>query len=242
MNIKDLDIRDLDTSRFQYDPKNPYDIERLKRDIPEFAEHPTIDNKKIKAFDQDDAVRYVILLYDRESQLRREYTKIRQRKAVAAAYAGFKPSAKGEFRKDVERILIGQSPEVNKMIVRYVMSYNDPDQMALEMYIEMFQRNAAAMLQNIADPMEYKRIHEVTEKLKASISELTQKLLGGQDESSIIKELYADLQKLRETMMPEYVAEIRAKGQDLEYNPYGSYEPEPLRLVKQDHEFKANEE
>ena len=238
------DIRDLNTSKFLYDPQDPSEIKRLKSEIPEFGAIPTNGGKKIKpALDHGAVINYVLLMYDKESQLRREYPKIRQRKIAAAQYAGFKIiQTQRAFRKDVEDILIGQSPEVNQMIVKYVMSYNDPDQMALEMYTEMFQRNAALMLQSIADAAEYKRMHDITERLKNSIDELTKKALGGQDEASIRKELYAELERLRESMMPEYIADKRSRGEDLEYSPYGGYKAEPLRLVQQDHEFKADEE
>ena len=235
-----MNIKDLDTSKFLYDPKKPSELKRLREESPEFAELPTLEGDRVR-LDQDALNRYVVLMYDKESQLRREYPKIRQRKAAAAQYAGFNLNKKREFRREVEQMLIGQIPEVNRMIVKYVLKYNDPDQLALEMYYEMYQRQVALMLQGIADPSDYKKIHEVSEKLRTSIAELSEKTLGGQDEASIIKELYADLENLRESMMPEYIADKLAKGEELGYNPYGGYEPEPLKLVQQEHRYKAGE-
>lgn len=243
------DINDLNTSGFQYDPKDPAELERLRVDIPEFAERPRMFDKSGKLtekkapIDLDSINRYVLLMYDKASQLRREYPKIRQRKTAAAQYAGFSIiRTRRAFRKEVEQMFIGKLPEVNQMIVKYILSYNDPDQLALEMYYEMYQRQSAAMLQSIADPKEYKVIFEISEKFRKAISELTNKTLGGQDEAEIIKELYADLGRLRDTMMPEYIADSISKNEELIYNPYGTYKPEPLTLTEQEHIYKADDE
>lgn len=226
-------IKDLETGKLLYDPKKVEELERLRKDVPEFDVELDINS--------DNVAKYVILMYDMESPLRKEYTKLRERKAVAAQYAGFNLSRKNEhFPKQIEQMLIGNIPEINVMIVKYLKLFNDPDFSALAGYLELFDVNVAELLKGASDTEKHKPLYDMTEKLRQIIRELTDKTFGGQDDDMLIRELYRSIESVKESLMPEFIARKLADGGDFPYNPYGDYEPEPLKLkIDEEQVFKG---
>ena len=227
------DIKDLDTEKLLYNPKKKSDIEKLKEDVPEFNVELDINSENV--------AKYVILMYDMVSPMRKEYPKFREREAISAQYAGFKIGKRGTFTKEVENMLIGKNDKVNVMVVKYLSLFNNPDYTALMTYMKVFEENAKEGMRGTMDSKEYKAYHDTTEKYRVSIVYLTDKVFGGKADDDLIKELYREIERVKESIMPEYVADKLARGEEYPCNPYGDYEPEPLELINEEEIFKDEE-
>ena len=227
------DIKDLDTEKLLFNPKSKEDLEKLRKDVPEFDVETELN--------KDNVARYVILMYDIGTPMRKEYPKFREREAISAQYAGFKIGKKGHFTKEVEGMLIGKNDEVNAMIVKYLTLFNNPDYTALMSYIKVFEENAKEGMRGTMDSTKYKSYHDTTEKYRVSIVYLTDKVFGGKADDDLIRELYRDIEKVKELLMPEFIAKKLADGEEYPYNPYGDYEPEELELINEEEIFKDEE-
>lgn len=229
-----MELKDLKLNRLLYDPSKDTDLIRLKKEYVEF-------NTPVRGLEANKILRYVILMYDRNSELREEYPNIHQRKAIAAQLAGFSLNKNRKFPEVIEEMLLGKIKEVNIMIVKYILLYPDPDALALEVYYEMIVRQSTLTMGKIADPREYKDILANTENLRKKISELTQSVFGGDELNSIKRELYGMIEEKRTAIRPEDIAEKIEKGLNpIDENPYGDYKPEPIKLIsKKEYVFKG---
>jgi len=227
-------IKELDTTKCLYDPKK--DLEKLYKDVPEF-------DVDIDELDKDSVTRFVILTYDFESPIRKEYSKLSERKAVAAQYAGFKLKNNGKFAKEVEGMVVGQYPktgDINAMIVKYIMLYNDPDLLALEVYYHMLEQDTTHVLGSLkADPKSRKEQIKNIKDLSRLIEDLTAKQFGGRDSQELIRELYRNIETVRERLMPEYIADKLEKGEEVGDDPYNNWKKEPLELYTEDDEMDS---
>lgn len=96
-------------------------FQELKK-MPYFASYEDLD------INRNQAIRYVIYCYDRESPILKRYRQEDQkRKTLAAHYAGFKTDKEGLFEDKVDLMMKGQNKQVNLMIIDYVRQYNDPE-------------------------------------------------------------------------------------------------------------------
>lgn len=230
-----MDIQSLDTNKLLYDISKQSEMERLFKDVPAFA------NEEIGNLSRTKVTKYVVLMYDFESPLRKEYQKIRERKSVAARHVGFSLEG-GHFKKNVEEMTVGKCDGVNRMIIKYLFLFNDPNRVALEVYVNMLENRAARALLTQDDVKEDKTTFDLIEKLRGVIDELNQRVFGGQDDEALIKELYRNIETIREKTQPEYVAKLLRDGGDIGYNPYGEWQPEPLKLIPSEEEiFKAED-
>lgn len=90
--------------------------------MPEFAVPVIIDGKTM---DKNEVIRYIMVLYDRNSKYNvcKDSLKMRE---CAAIVAGWKPDKKtGRFPKEAEKIMRGMIPSVNKMAIRYCRIYHN---------------------------------------------------------------------------------------------------------------------
>jgi hypothetical protein len=91
-------------------------------------------------------LRYIPLVYDRNSPLHKIYTDLRKLKIKAADLAGFIRQEDGKFLSNVEAVLMCANTVVNKMIIRYVTQHKNALYVRFVMYNELYLTNMEAML------------------------------------------------------------------------------------------------
>ena len=91
-------------------------------------------------------LRYIPMVYDRNSPLHKIYTDLRKLKIKAADLAGFIRQEDGKFLSNVEAVLMCANPVINKMIIRYVTQHKNALYVRFVMYNELYVTNMEAML------------------------------------------------------------------------------------------------
>lgn len=84
--------------------------------------------KKLKEFNiklvkplLNKVIRFVVYCYDRNSPLILDYPNINKRKVESCKVAGFTYDDNNKFDKEVIKMLKGENPKVNKMVVKYCL-------------------------------------------------------------------------------------------------------------------------
>ena len=214
-----MEFSKINYSKFLFDPSDSDLLVKLSRH-KEFA--AKVPNKR-------KVVQYIILMYDKNNEeIRAEYPFYPQRKMEGARCVGLVEGKKAT--KAVEDILIGKSKEVNDMIIRYLVLFDDPDLVMLAAYQEIFTNlNKASFAGETS-----KEIIASIEKLNDSIKEVTERIFGGKDETELRQELYKSIEEQSLGIRPEEVAEALQSGKDplKGFTPYQSeYLPESIRFL-----------
>ena len=196
-----------------YNPNDKDLVEAIQADFPEFTkcEHP--EYKKV--------LKYTILLYDLDSELRNTYSDYATRKREAALKAGFRLDGKtNKFPEEVEAILLGQDTNANKIIMNYVRIQNDP---SLLLYTSLSELLAVEMENSLTerDPKIIKYIRENISKIGESVAKLEAEIFGGRELASMRRALYATLVTKTFIPKPESVGKaISEKKLNLGIDPY----------------------
>lgn len=217
-----MDLQKLDTSRFLYDPLDENLLSKLTR-FNEFKVNLTGISKK-------QVVQYIILMYDLQNEeVRAEYPFYPQRKLEVAKAVGLISEGKKATIK-VENVLIGKNEDVNRMIVRYLTLFNNPD---LLMLASMYAISVHLHVQSYSPDFGKSTITDL-EKVNNSIKELTESVFGGKDETELRQELYRSIEEQSLGIRPEEVAEALQKGEKPlgDYTPYNKeYLPDELKFL-----------
>lgn len=205
-----MELKDIDTSKFLYDPKRKESYQKLFR----FKEFFGAKEKVIQ---------YIILMYDvSNDEVRNEYPFYPNRKKEVCRMIDLK------ITKDVEDMLIGKKPEVNAMIVKYISLFNNPDLLNLASFYEIYIFLNQKAFSGEFSSAEIKDI----EKVNASIKQLTENIFHGKDETELRLELYKTVREQALGIRPEEIAEKLARGEDpLDFNPYGKYKPGKMKFI-----------
>jgi hypothetical protein len=78
-----------------------------------------------EGIDNDKLMKYIILMYDKNSPYRKKYTDVLKRKIEVAHDVDFKTIEGGNFEPPVEDFLKGKNEKVNKKIVAYVRMHRN---------------------------------------------------------------------------------------------------------------------
>ncbi len=82
--------------------------------LKEFAELRKHEELKTVIVNNDKLLRYCIYMFDPKSELIKEVSQLKERKAKALNLAGFKKNKDGTFEKDAELILNGMSDDIDE--------------------------------------------------------------------------------------------------------------------------------
>ena len=205
-----MELKDIDTSKFLYDPKKKESYQKLYR----FSEFFGAKEKVIQ---------YVILMYDMANEeIVNEYPFYPNRKREICRMIGLK------ITKSIEEMLIGKDLQLNAMIVKYITLFNNPDLLNLASFYEIFIFLNQKAFSGDVNTANIKDI----EKVNASIKRLEESIFRGKDETELRKELYKTVREQALGIRPEEIAEKLARGEDpLEFNPYKDYEPEKMNFI-----------
>lgn len=175
-----------------------YDIEKLPGCYACLYNPHLVDRmKELKNFEEFKAplppslpylcvARYVVLLYDMHSPIREIERRINVRKKIAALYAGFTLGPSGKFSPDVEDMVMGNYPEINSMIVRYIMLQNSPLFSKLVAYESIF--HFEIIKSQSGNYGKAKDIIDSINQLSTAISDMTDEIFAGKGESRLILE------------------------------------------------------
>lgn len=168
---------------------------------------------------RESVFRYIIAYYNPKSPVRLE-SDIIKRKREAALKAGFEFNAKGRFPVFVEKLLVGDIPEVDKMIIDYCFIVSSIDFTLLAtyehgLYIEMINMMSGQGINRDS----IKKIKEI----QGEIDSLQSKILAKDHMmKNLLDALYNVTDRIRVELRPEDIAKKLKKGEKaVNVNPYG---------------------
>jgi hypothetical protein len=209
-DYEDISLEELETSRFFFDPNHPKFAQNLHKKNKVFAFE---DN----AVSNSTALKYIALLYDPESELRKNISHYPIRKRIAAKMAGFKTDSMGKFEKNVEEMLVGNNKYVNRAVAEYCFMTLNIYYVAHAAYVDMYFR-ALADSAGVYD----KDTRQALDDLQKKILAHDKLILGGDEVVEMRKALYALSKKIELDFTPEGVVRKLESGDDLgEWSPYG---------------------
>ncbi len=198
---------------YRYNPEDKSEVYKLK----EFDEFQ-FEVPAGTTFEQ--VAKYIIYLYDKDSDLRSMFFDYRERKKESARLAGFKRGKDGKYDTPVEGIILGQNKEVNHAIMCYLRQSKDPDFIMYSTYWELLSKEIEDALA-IDKPKDREYSRKNIEELGNKISELEKSIFGGVEVEELRKALYAEMEKEKLRLRPELIAND-SKNNRLDIgDPYG---------------------
>lgn len=210
-----MKLAEIDTGGLKYDPKNINSLKKLEKEYPEFTAHLNAglgDSKETYNLEpfRYDVMKYIVLLYDKNSPLWGTIQDINQRKITALQLAGFETQKNGHFIPEVQQgIYMGKNSVVNHMIIRYVFQFNNPKFVLLvgllQVYINLFSK--------IQESNPKKDDVIMFKQTAADIERLTSEIFGGKETQELENALYEELHMNKMLFRPENVADRIAAGE-----------------------------
>lgn len=199
----------MDYSKCLYDPFDKATVSKLE-EYPEF---------QFEIKDKSKVIAYLILVYDRNSDLFLLHAdNLYMRKKEAAMRVGFKLDANKHFSEDVEGILTGENEQFNLAQFRYIRLHGIPDLPVLIKYLEMLDAEMAGVLP--PDPKKRGDVMKNIAELHQKIDKLEEKIFTGKESERARESLYSLIEKIR-VPRPEFMAQdIANKTLDLP-DPHG---------------------
>jgi len=140
-------------------------------------------------------LKYVAFCYDKGSPLQK-IEDIIKKKVTAALLAGFEPTPKGDFHKNLDDIFRGNNTTVNLMIIRYCRLVRSRTYMVLVVGNETLQNTMKELMDNSGkkDPksqqLKLKLLDDAT-KLAENMDKISLELLSNDNNTSLNNLLYA---------------------------------------------------
>lgn len=207
-NLLSKKITMANYSNFLYDPFAPDTVKRLE----EYEEF------RFTVPDKEKTVRYIILMYDIKSDLKKLYEGLYERKRNAALLAEFELTS-GKFEPWVESMILGENDAVNDAILRYVRLFGIPDATAYLAYTEILHKQVlSAMHEN--DEKKLKVIQDNIENAMDKVREFERRIFSGDEVETVRAALYRYAEKIRLQLRPEDVANAIETGDLALVDPY----------------------
>jgi hypothetical protein len=193
------------------------DFERLQYNItlvPEGQDiikwFPTLKKfsfkRRIPELDANKIIKYIILMYDRETPFREKYSKIDVRKVEVAKFVGFNFN-KGTFDEMVIKMLSGRIQVINRAIVEYVRHHKNFKYSYLvgieEGFYNILNQVIEGKTQNLS------KLKEMQKELDETVNEM----LNEDKSSELINTLLSYLEEERLELRPEDIAKKIRDGE-----------------------------
>lgn len=199
--------------------KNVLDVFSSLKIYPDFTQ--IIVDKDGDVIDKNALLKYIFLVYDRESPVVKQNDNLIKRKLEAAQMAGFPTESEGFFAPGVDAAMKGLNSAVNAMIIRFCRMHSGALYSALVTVNEAYYYKLQLTL---TPSEEHKTKSEIElEKIKGDlwrqalvmmkdIAELTKDLLAQDNSPYLKKDLFCliDKETLELNLTPERIA-IRGK-------------------------------
>jgi len=223
---KTMDLKNLDTSKFRFDPKKPSFEEDLIKESKVF-------DLSLKGVNRKKALIYIVLMWDINSEIVRSGKEYVVRKYEAGTAAGFNlhevDSSTGKrlvFSKTAEDLFIGENDRFNKAVIQYVSLMHSPEYTRLVVVTHHYNKMASESLKSMSD-----KDNTFMRNMLDDINTLEQKLFGGEEVFNVKKALYEGTGRTLVKLRPEdEVDEFAINGLRF-WSPYSDYMPEPLHFV-----------
>lgn len=204
--MKKSKIHEYDYENHLIDPTLPDEelVEKMEK-FPEFKRPLDAALNKAKV------IRFIVLFFDMAEELSVSHPDIMARKLFAAEVAGFERDADRRFSDEVALMLIGKNENVNRMIVRYVKLFPEPQYPSYVAYQAMLMQQMVASM-NETDPKLVKEIRLNITDLNKQISALVEKIFRGDTSASLMKSLYSSMEEEKLGIRPEDVARALQDG------------------------------
>ena len=160
-----------------------------------------------KAMPSAEVFRYIILMYDKNSQLRQDYINMVDRKHRAAELAGFTKTKSGKYSERYESVMLGQDDTANIQIVRYILQFNENDYLSLCAYTELLVAETIDSMK-AQDASDRQKIVGNIKNITAELRAIEERMLGQDNYKKMRDALYASIDKNRLQLRPEQVAKV----------------------------------
>ena len=169
--------------------------------VQEFRRNPHLRLEKNRV------LRYIILMYDKNSPFRKRFPDISRRKIEAAKYAGYKLEEGGLFPEHVEDMLMGRIENANKMLVAYVRLHRNIKFSYLvsmeESFYHLMEQVTGGDMKNLA------QIRSIKEEIEETLADIL-----SEDNTPLIKEsVLKYVEDRRLNLRPEDIARNNRKKQ-----------------------------
>lgn len=146
-------------------------------------------------------IRYIILMYDKESPFTR-IPNIITRKIECAKEAGFVVGFDGKFNEEAETLIRGGNTDANKMIIKYLRLHRSPSFSYLVTLNEAFYLNSLKIIEDTGDEKNVKlitQLHPLIERTAVDI-------LNNDNNQILLESVYSEIEDSTIALSPESIA------------------------------------
>ena len=155
--------------------------------------------------DKNKAIRYVCLMYDKNTPFRTRYPDIMKRKMEVALHAGFKLEADGIFPEKVEEMMSGKNSSVNRIMVAFVRMHRN----VKYSYLISIEESFYFLMEEVARG-EMKNLNRLKE-IQGEIEETTMEMLNDDNNTNVKEDLFKYIEDQRLKLRPEDIARKQRK-------------------------------
>jgi hypothetical protein len=195
----------ISTKGLLFDPYSPDLVKELYK-YEEFQQD-------ISPLEKENVFKFIIFMYDMNSELRMTYPQWSERKIKCAMLSGWEADKFGEFDKTVMDMLEGRNDKVNDMITRFCLLFPSPYYAAYIAHWELLARQVKASLSYLADSKETTTIRGNIQSLTKQLEEYSDKIFGGETTIGLKNSLYRTVVKSKLRLRPEIMARDIASGE-----------------------------
>lgn len=221
--MEQWDIRKLDCSKMMIDPQHPQLVNFLESNIPKLKAIKT--KYKTKVFTKNMVYRYMLLLYDKNSEIQSmQNLSWFGKKYEACGYAGFKLSknttGKPRFDKMVDEMVMGKNKSVNDMIVEFI-AWSCSQQWRYNIFLEESMLNLSRdalgrKITKASASQDYMKLY------RDSVSTINEMAHVFEETEDFYDRFYYKIAEARGAVTPEDYATALANGDKFEEDcPYG---------------------
>ena len=172
---------------------------------------------------------YLTVVYDINSEIRRNHSEYMQRKAIGAEIAGF-TMKENRYPKYVEERLLGNDMDFNRAICEICYFMFNNDYKLLELLVEKY--DLAIIEQRTSIKTLTDKDRKNLQGMKSDIEELEGKIFGGEETLNLRRALYEGVDNLKDRLPRKEVEmdEFEKNGLEL-WSPFKNYKPDKLKFV-----------
>ena len=210
-------LQDLNTRKFSFNPKSSTFLADMEKFNPFRFNEKGLGSKK--------ALKYMVLMYDKESELIQTITNYAYRKRVAAIAAGFTPHEDGRFPEKVKQMLLGNVKTFNRAMVYFCAKQREPLLLRLAVLEHAQMKIALDAIENYDD-----KIHKLSDDIARRIIEVRTELFFGEESKEVLDALYNEIDDRELGLEVENIVEkLTSVGLKEEYGEltYGRDYPKP---------------
>jgi hypothetical protein len=217
-----MNIDDLELNLYLYNPSDKEDIQKLINSYPEFS----VELANLEK-DRERLIQYIIIFYDKNSEVKNRIKDLFQRKASVAQMVGFRLDKNGKFKETIKECLLGQNDSFNSMCIKYMMLFNNPDIAMLEVMTDLYAKELAKSLKTTpkTPSKDVKETLANIDQLNKQINIKTESIFGGQEPRKLEEKLYYYMEQERLRLSPEDIARKIQDGERItNIDPYNLYD------------------